>query len=89
MAKRKTISKIMEEAVQEIPASACKKYYGKLHNIVISSVEKNLIKTILKNTDYNIFHAAKWLGVARNTLRTRIMENKIKIKKIKKKKKRK
>jgi len=89
MAKRKTTSIVMKQAVQKIPESAFKRYYGDLRNTVIFLVEKNLIETILNNTDYNMVQTAKWLGVARNTLRTRIREYRIKIKRKKKVKKKK
>ena len=87
MAKRKTINKVMEGAVQKISDSSYQNHWGKLHKAVTSSIEKSLIKAILKKTDNNIFHAAEWLGVARNTLIARMKKYKIYKRRIRRKRK--
>ncbi len=55
-----------------------------LYNLLISEFEKPLFSLALQETDGNQVQAAELLGVNRNTLRKKIKEFKIKIKKDKK-----
>lgn len=43
-----------------------------LYDLVLSQVEKPLLKTILAEANGNQSAAARWLGVSRNTLRKMI-----------------
>lgn len=45
---------------------------GNLHQMIMSKVEKPLIKQILKRVGGNQVHAARILGINRNTLRKKI-----------------
>lgn len=45
-----------------------------LHSLVIKEVELGLFTTVLKHAKGNQSQAAKWLGLARNTLRKRLKE---------------
>jgi Fis family transcriptional regulator len=47
---------------------------GHLHDLVITGVEKPLLKMILKETNGNQTQAANILGINRNTLRKKIQE---------------
>lgn len=51
-----------------------------IYPILISEIEKSLIKSILKETEGNQVKAAQILGINRNTLRKKIKELKISIK---------
>lgn len=54
------------------------------HNLqkkVLEQVEKPLIQTVLRKTNYNQLKAAKALGLNRNTLRKKIEQLRIKTKK--------
>ncbi|VAX15821.1 hypothetical protein MNBD_NITROSPINAE02-1727 [hydrothermal vent metagenome] len=53
---------------------------GGLHSMVLSLVEKPLIRIALEETDGNQTKAAHLLGVNRNTLRRKMHDYKIKIK---------
>lgn len=43
-----------------------------LYNLVIREVEKSLLATVLKHSDYNQTKATKILGLSRSTLRKKI-----------------
>jgi DNA-binding protein Fis len=47
---------------------------GHLHNLVITGVERPLLKMVLKETNGNQTQAANILGINRNTLRKKIQE---------------
>jgi len=47
---------------------------GHLHDLVITGVEKPLLKMILKETNGNQTQAANILGINRNTLRKKMQE---------------
>ena len=46
----------------------------KLYHMVIREVELGLFNTVLKQTKGNQSKAAEWLGLARGTLRKRLIE---------------
>lgn len=48
-----------------------------LHSLVISEVEKPLLKAVLEHTKSNQSKAAKILGISRGTLRKKIVEHQI------------
>lgn len=54
---------------------------GALHNMVLSMVEKQLLKMTLEETAGNQSKAAHILGLNRNTLRRKLGDYKIKVKK--------
>ena len=47
---------------------------GKLHDLIVSGVEKPLIEMVLNETGGNQTQAASILGINRNTLRKKIKE---------------
>ena len=47
---------------------------GHLHDLVITGVEKPLLKMVLKETNGNQTQAANILGINRNTLRKKMQE---------------
>ena len=53
-----------------------------LHTMVITMVEKPLLKMVLEETSGNQSEAAQILGMSRNTLRRKLAEHKINIRKI-------
>ena len=48
-----------------------------LHEVVVSHIEKQLIKTIMEHVDANQTIAAKILGISRSTLRAKIKKHNI------------
>lgn len=54
---------------------------GKLYSMVINLVEKSLLEITMAETKGNQSEAAHVLGLNRNTLRRKIDEHKVKIKK--------
>lgn len=48
-----------------------------LHSMVISEVEKPLLKAVLEHTKSNQSKAAKMLGISRGTLRKKIAQHQI------------
>lgn len=64
------VSRMIEEyfsTLEDEPAQ-------KLYEMVIKEVELGLFKTVLFQTGGNISKAAEWLGLARGTLRKRLLE---------------
>jgi Fis family transcriptional regulator len=64
------VSRMIEEyfsTLEDEPAQ-------KLYDMVIKEVELGLFKTVLLQTGGNISKAAEWLGLARGTLRKRLLE---------------
>jgi len=83
----KKISMCFEEALR----ADLHKYIGRMKNMenggglypmVISLVEKPLITMVLEETRGNQTEAAHLLGLNRNTLRRKLAEHKIRIKKV-------
>ena len=54
---------------------------GDLHAVIISQVEKPLIELVLDHTRGNQLKAAEILGINRNTLRKKMTDLKIAVKK--------
>lgn len=64
------VSRMIEEyfsTLEDEPAQ-------KLYDMVIKEVELGLFKTVLVQTGGNQSKAAEWLGLARGTLRKRLLE---------------
>lgn len=64
------VSRMIEEyfsTLEDQPAQ-------KLYDMVIKEVELGLFKTVLHQTGGNQSKAAEWLGLARGTLRKRLLE---------------
>lgn len=64
------VSRMIEEyfsTLEDQPAQ-------KLYDMVIKEVELGLFKTVLVQTGGNQSKAAEWLGLARGTLRKRLLE---------------
>jgi DNA-binding protein Fis len=45
---------------------------GELHKIIIELVERPLYEAVILKNRYNQSAAAKWLGISRGTLRTKL-----------------
>jgi Fis family transcriptional regulator len=48
---------------------------GKLHDMVVRTVEKPLLEVVMKHAEDNQSRAAQWLGLNRNTLRKKLTEH--------------
>ncbi len=49
----------------------------RLHELMISTVEKPLLEVVLERCAGNQSQAAQWLGINRNTLRRKLVEHRI------------
>lgn len=67
---REFVANIMQSYFSTLDGEAPKK----LHDMVIKEVEFALFKTVLEHSGGNQCKAAKWLGLARGTLRKRLEE---------------
>lgn len=84
---RKIARTIKNVSIEKLTCLKIENYFKKsrtlkddnLYPSVISSVEKALIKSVLKQTSFNQLQSAKLLGINRNTLRRKIKELKIKL----------
>lgn len=48
-----------------------------LYEMLIATVEKPLLETVLSHAQGNQSRAAEWLGINRNTLRRKLVEHKL------------
>ena len=48
-----------------------------LHDMILAAAEKPLLEVVMKHADGNQSKAAEWLGVNRNTLRRKLVDNKL------------
>ena len=74
-----SMSEFLEEKLKRYLKEMTKLDNCRLHETVMSEVEKSLIKIVLKETDGNQLKTAKTLGINRNTLRSKIKEYKIRV----------
>ena len=73
----------MENTLKEIVAAQMEAYFNELegqpakhlYDMVLKEVELGLFKTVLHYAGGNQSLAAKWLGLARGTLRKRLAEH--------------
>jgi len=50
---------------------------NRMHEMLLSAVEKPLLELVMQRTDHNQSRAAQWLGLNRNTLRKKLLEHKL------------
>ncbi len=50
---------------------------GDLHELFLGAAEKPLLEVVLRHAEGNQSKAADWLGINRNTLRRKLLENKL------------
>ncbi|MBS0290441.1 MAG: Fis family transcriptional regulator [Proteobacteria bacterium] len=67
---REVVSKTIESYFSALDGQPAKQLY----DLVIKEVELGLFKAVLNFADGNQSKAAKWLGLARGTLRKRLAE---------------
>ncbi len=67
---REIVADIMQEYFSTLDGQPAQQLY----NLVLKEVELGLFKTVLQHSGGNQCKAAKWLGLARGTLRKRLME---------------
>lgn len=48
-----------------------------LHTMLVRVVERPLLEVVMAHTDHNQSKAAQWLGLNRNTLRKKLLEQKL------------
>lgn len=48
-----------------------------IHGMVMQTVEKPLLQTVMRRAQYNQSLAAEWLGINRNTLRKKLKDHKL------------
>lgn len=63
---------MQEKTIKDIDESFIDEKKGKIYRYFVDSVEKPLIEKILNITKGNQLKAAKFLGINRNTLRSKI-----------------
>ena len=68
------LEKWLEKTVKQYVEAMNGHDNGRLHDLIISGVEKPLIGMVLKKTGGNQTQAATILGINRNTLRKKIEE---------------
>jgi two-component system nitrogen regulation response regulator GlnG len=73
-----SVKDFLEEKLKRYLKDLTKVSNFKLHDTVLSEVEKALITIVLRETNGNQLKTAKVLGINRNTLRTKIKQYKIK-----------
>ena len=49
----------------------------RVHEMVVSAVEKPMLDVVMQHADGNQSKAAEWLGINRNTLRRKLLEHKL------------
>ena len=48
-----------------------------MYEMIMNVVEKPLLEVVMKHADGNQSRAAEWLGINRNTLRSKLVEHKL------------
>ncbi|MBK1718061.1 helix-turn-helix domain-containing protein [Thiocystis violacea] len=66
------LSKCVRDALVFYLANMADHEVKGLHGLVMEEVERPLFETVLQHTNGNLSHAAKMLGMTRNTLRKRL-----------------
>jgi Fis family transcriptional regulator, factor for inversion stimulation protein len=72
------LSACVRKAVQEYFKHLDGEKPGTIYDMVLASVEKPLIETVLQHAEGNQTHASELLGINRNTLRKKMQIYKIK-----------
>ena len=72
------LSACVRNAVQEYFKHLDGEKPGTIYDMVLASVEKPLIETVLQHAEGNQTHASELLGINRNTLRKKMQIYKIK-----------
>lgn len=52
---------------------------GRLHGMIMNTVEKSLLTLVIRETDGNQSDASRLLGINRNTLRKKIKDYRIQV----------
>lgn len=63
---------VLKDDVRRIVSGLSEHEKGNIYPLLISQVEKYLIELVLEETKNNYFHAARSLGISRNTLYRKI-----------------
>jgi Fis family transcriptional regulator len=73
--------KLIEECIRASLAQYFKDLRGaephSLHDLVMNSVEKPLLDTVMRQAEGNQSKAAQWLGINRNTLRRKLTDHRL------------
>ncbi len=73
--------KMIEECVRESLEAYFRDLRGTepagLYDMVLRAVEKPLLEVVMEHAGHNQSRAAEWLGMNRNTLRKKLVENKL------------
>jgi Fis family transcriptional regulator len=73
--------KLIEECIRTSLAQYFKDLRGaephSLHDLVMNSVEKPLLDTVMRQAEGNQSKAAQWLGINRNTLRRKLTDHRL------------
>ena len=73
--------KMIEECVRESLEAYFRDLRGTepagLYDMVLRAVEKPLLEVVMEHAGHNQSRAAEWLGMNRNTLRKKLLENKL------------
>ncbi len=86
---RKLARAIKNVSIEKLTSIKVENYFKKVREVeednlypnVINSVERALIKSVLERTSFNQIKCAQVLGINRNTLRRKIKELKIRLRK--------
>ncbi len=71
------LDKWLQKTVKQYVEKMDCKQNGHLHELILTGVEKPLLKIVLEATNGNQTQAATLLGINRNTLRKKIQDYKI------------
>lgn len=82
MKNTETINECISNVLDNYFKDMANHFNGDLYNLVISEVEKPLLKKVLSYTNNNQTSAAAILGVSRGTLRKKIMHYQVDVKNI-------
>lgn len=77
--RKKPLSMLTDEALQEYFRSLNGQKPGDLYNLVIGEVEKPLLRTVLEYTNGNQSEAAEILGINRGTLRKKLKTYRLRV----------
>ncbi len=69
-----SLKEIVSQMIQEYLSTLEEQSPKKLYELVMKEVELGLFKTVLDHTCGNQSLSAEWLGMARGTLRKRLLE---------------
>ncbi len=69
-----SVEEFLEEKLSRYLNEISKLEAGNLYGMIIAEFERSLIKIVLRETKWNQIHAARTLGINRNTLRSKIRQ---------------